>query len=98
MQPRDRSCTLKEKRINAVRLSMTEPYQPISCALHDVYEIAVMRKQHLNIKWTDDSGERHMAKVMPKDIEAKDKEEFLIAVSQDGRELCIRLDKLTVLS
>ena len=77
---------------------MTEPYQAISCALHDVYEIAVMHKQHLNIKWTDDRGERHTTKVMPKDIVVKNREEFLIAIAQDGEELCIRLDMVRLLS
>jgi Rho-binding antiterminator len=75
---------------------MIDPYQPIACALHDEYEIAIMHKQQLNIKWSDDDGQ-HTAKVLPKDILVKDRQEFLIAESLDKAELCIRLDKIILL-
>lgn len=76
---------------------MTDRYIPIACALHDEYEIAIMHKKHLNIKWSDDDAELHTAKVLPTDILVKDKQEFLIADTQDDKKLCIRLDKITLL-
>ncbi len=76
---------------------MTNLYKPIACSLHDEYEIAIMHKKHLNIKWSGDSDEQHTAKVLPKDILVKDKKEFLLANTQDNKELCIRLDKITLL-
>jgi transcriptional antiterminator Rof (Rho-off) len=76
---------------------MTKPYKPIACSLHDVYEIAIMQKKHLNIKWTDDSDEQHTVKVLPKDILVKNKEEFLVANTQGNKELCIRLDRIALL-
>lgn len=76
---------------------MTEPYQPIACALHDEYEIAIMHKKSLNISWIDSSEEVRKAIVHPKDILVKDKQEFLIADTQENGELCIRLDKITLL-
>lgn len=80
---------------------MNKPYQPIACSLHDEYEIAIMHKKHISIKWLDDNGDQHTDKVMPKDILVKNKEEFLVArtydSAQDNNELCIRLDKLTLL-
>ena len=80
---------------------MTNPYKPIACSLHDEYEIAIMHKKHLNIKWLDDKGESHTDKVFPKDILLKNREEFLVARThdraQDNKELCIRLDKITLL-
>jgi transcriptional antiterminator Rof (Rho-off) len=76
---------------------MNEPYQPVSCALHDEYEIAIMHKKHLTIKWSDDNGNQHTDKVLPIDTMVKNKEEFLIANTQDNEELCIRLDKITLL-
>jgi transcriptional antiterminator Rof (Rho-off) len=74
-----------------------EAYRPISCALHDEYEIAIMHKKYLAVRWLDDSGERHTDKVLPKDILVKNKEEFLIAADQNNNEFCIRLDKISLL-
>ncbi len=76
---------------------MTNPYIPIACSLHDEYEIAIMQKKHLDIKWSDDGGELHTAKVLPTDILVKDKQEFLLADKQDNEALCIRLDKISLL-
>lgn len=73
-----------------------KPYQPIACALHDEYEIAIMHKKQLNINWSDNDGQ-HTARVLPKDILTKDGQEFLIAESQDKKKLCIRLDRITLL-
>lgn len=75
---------------------MIDSYQPIACALHDEYEIAIMHKQQLNISWTDDTGQ-HTARVLPKDILVQDRQEFLIAESLEKKELCIRLDRITLL-
>lgn len=74
-----------------------EPYQPIACALHDQYEIAIMQKKQLTLGWSDIDGQ-HTARLMPKDILVKDKQEFLIAESQDKSEYCIRLDWITLLA
>ncbi len=74
---------------------MTRPYIPIACALHDEYEIAIMHKKQLHIKWLDENDQHHTEKVFPKDILTKNKEEFLVAVTLDNRVLRIRLDKIT---
>lgn len=76
---------------------MTYTYTPIVCALHDEYEIAIMQKKQLNIRWIDRNDEVKVAIVQPKDILVKDKQEFLIADTQDNKKLCIRLDKITLL-
>ena len=76
---------------------MTTVYKPIACALHDEYEIAIMHKKQLNIKWIDEAEQEHNANVRPTDILVKDKQEFLIARTQDGEVLCIRLDKIFLL-
>ena len=76
---------------------MNNTYVPIACSLHDEYEIAIMHKKTLAIRWTDDSGEQHTAKVLPTDILVKDKQEFLLADMQDNKGLRIRLDKITLL-
>ena len=76
---------------------MTDSYKPIACSSHDEYEIAIMHKTHLNIKWVDHNGVYRTDKVLPKDILVKDREEFLVANTGDKKELCIRLDKMTIL-
>ncbi|MCG6936892.1 MAG: hypothetical protein LJE83_01790 [Gammaproteobacteria bacterium] len=76
---------------------MNQPYQPITCALHDKYEIAIMYKQHIDIKWQYDNGEQHKEKVLPLDLPVKNGEEFLLAKLHDDKELCIRLDRITLI-
>ncbi|MCK5394692.1 MAG: hypothetical protein KAJ32_01805 [Gammaproteobacteria bacterium] len=76
---------------------MTDPYDPIACSLHDEYEIAIMLKKHLTIKWLDDNGEYYKDKVLPKDILVKDKEEFLVASTHGEKDLRIRLDRITLI-
>ena len=75
---------------------MTKPYQPIPCALHDEYEIAIMHKKHLRIRWSDARGETYRL-VLPKDILVRDKQEFLVADAGNDEEICIRLDNITLL-
>ena len=76
---------------------MTDPYKPIACSLYDEYEIAIMQRKYLNIKWSDSSGVNYAEKVLAKDILIKNKEEFLVAETPDQNELCVRLDKITLL-
>ena len=76
---------------------MTKPYRPIPCALHDEYEIAIMHKKTLRIKWSNEQGDQHTEKIQAKDILVKDKQEFLVADRENGDALCIRLDKITIL-
>lgn len=77
---------------------MNKHYKPIACSLHDEYEIAIMHRKYLNIKWfDDDTGVNYTDKVLPIDLLVKNKEEFLVVNTQDNRELCIRLDKITLL-
>ena len=75
---------------------MNKPYEPIACSLHDEYEIAIMQKKTLHIKWLDENGQQHSEKVLAKDVLVKNREEFLVASTLDNAELCIRLDKITL--
>lgn len=72
------------------------PYQPIPCAQHDQFEIAIMQKQALLIQWHDQHGV-HEERVLAKDIQVKNKEEFLLAQRNDGSVLSIRLDRITII-
>ena len=76
---------------------MNTSYIPIACALHDEYEIAIMKKSRINIKWLTESGDSRHEAVLPIDLLVKNKEEFLVAVDRANNELYIRLDKITLL-
>jgi Rho-binding antiterminator len=77
---------------------MTEPYLPIACAAHDAFEIAIMHRQKLHLKWTDDNGRAQLFDVLPKDILVKDGAEYLLAKRVDDEaELYLRLDKIILL-
>ena len=76
---------------------MNNRYEPIACSLHDEYEIAIMHKKYLDIKWSGDGGEEYTDTVLPKDILVKDKAEFLVVNTRGNKEMCIRLDKITLL-
>ncbi len=75
---------------------MNTSYTPITCSLHDEYEIAIMKKVHLAVKWLDEKGDAHTGSVLPIDLKVENKEEFLVFIDAD-KELCIRLDKITLL-
>lgn len=69
-----------------------EPYQPIACETYSQYELAIMHRQPLRIAWRDDQGHHRLGTVMPKDLQTRDHEEFLLATSAQGEDLRIRLD------
>jgi transcriptional antiterminator Rof (Rho-off) len=87
----------RQQRKHGKNRTMSEPYIPIACSLHDQYEIAIMHKKHLKIKWSDESNVSHTASVLPTDILVKDRQEFLLAEGEDDEDLCIRLDKVEIL-
>ena len=62
-------------------------YRPIACALHDEFEIAVMRKKSISIQWRDEKGGINQGVVLAKDLLVKNKEEFLLVVTPDKNEL-----------
>lgn len=66
-------------------------YQPISCAQHDVYEIAILHRQHLQVVWRD-GDICYDEVVMPMDLTTHQGEEFLIAHSPTHDAWKIRLD------
>lgn len=75
---------------------MNKHYIPIACALHDRYEIAIMRKTRIEIAWIDEAGRACQGAVMPQDIVVKNSEEFLLFFDMQGNESLIRLDHITL--
>ena len=68
-------------------------YKPVSCEAHSLYELAVMRRTPAVVRWQDDN-EIRKARLMPLDVETKNREEFLVARDVNERSLRIRLDRI----
>jgi len=71
---------------------LSNPYTPIDCAIYDNYEIAIMQKKKLKLKWLSDDGQVFNEKLKPIKLEIKNKAEYLILDSEIISE--IRLDKI----
>lgn len=70
-------------------------YQPVSCELHSQYELAIMHKSKLELSWLSAGKLVNEINILPLDVQTKDKAEYLLAVNQENKNLCIRLDHIT---
>lgn len=69
---------------------MSRDYQPIACALYDIFEVAAMRKQRLVLSIDGQEQE-----ILVHDVYAKGNEEFLDGVDPaSNTPLHIRLDQI----
>jgi transcriptional antiterminator Rof (Rho-off) len=66
-------------------------YKPVSCEAHSIYELAVMQRTPVFIRWQEENEIRE-ARLFLLDVETKNREEFLVAEDSDQVELRIRLD------
>ena len=71
---------------------LSDPYTPIDCAIYDIYEIAIMQKKNLKLKWVSDDGQTVSERLSPVKLQIKNKAEYLILDSEIISE--IRLDKI----
>ena len=74
---------------------MNDEYKAVSCELHSQYELAILRKQTLRIKWLDSNGNAHASNLLPEDIYTREREEFLMTRNEKGEPVELRLDKIT---
>lgn len=65
---------------------------PIACALHEHFQLAVMKKMSLDIVWVDDSGLNRMDRIRPIDVYTKQNAEYLRGDINNLGEVEIRLD------
>jgi len=68
-----------------------DPYEPVACHLHDLYEIAIMGGQRLQICWHNGKTRRNEA-FRPLDLQTADSAEWLLVENNRGGRLRIRLD------
>lgn len=67
-------------------------YAPVSCAVYDELEITIMRRQRLNARWRAEDGAAHAETIIPLDLWACERVEWLKARDAAGNELVLRLD------
>lgn len=70
-------------------------YMPIDCDRYSEYELAILRRWKLRIGWRGDAGLMHVETLLPRDLQTRRGEEFLIAETTGGERLEIRLDQIT---
>lgn len=69
-------------------------YTPIPCTVYSGYELAIMHRQWLRVAWQDPGDGHHVGALLPLDLQARAGAEFLIARTDDGRILRLRLDRI----
>lgn len=72
-------------------------YQSISCAQYDLYEIAIMRGQMIDLEWCDEQGAVQQARVKPVGLQTREGQEFLLLlrnVQQPDLIESVRLDRV----
>ncbi len=72
----------------------TNSYKPISCEVHDGYELACMRRAIHELIWLDEEGS-HRKKLRFLVLDYSGGQEYLVAEEQSGETLRIRLDRIT---
>lgn len=66
-------------------------YQPIACSDHERLEFAALKRQWLDVKVTmgERMGQQHL---LPLDVYTRDGAEWLLAETESGERLTLRLD------
>jgi len=69
-------------------------HTPVDCDLHERYELAIMHRETLFIRWRDADGLTHLEHLRPFDLRARAGEEFLFARTISGEERVLKLDAI----
>jgi Rho-binding antiterminator len=70
-----------------------KPYTPIGCDNYSEYELAIMHRQRLHLRWRDDNVVYDQT-VLPLDLKTAQHEEFLVCRDDNGATHTIRLDRI----
>lgn len=70
-----------------------DPYAPIACARYSEYEVAILHRQKLHLRWQENNVHYDQV-VQPLDLKTANHEEFLICRNNAGATLTIRLDHI----
>jgi Rho-binding antiterminator len=69
------------------------PYEPIACARYSEYEVAILHRQKLRLRWLE-GNVVYEQPVLPLDLKTECHEEFLICRDAVGAVHTIRLDQI----
>jgi len=67
-------------------------YKPIPCGVYDAYEIAIMHGELIRLVWKNESNQHNISVLKPLDLQTHEGAEFLIAETDAGETLHLRLD------
>jgi transcriptional antiterminator Rof (Rho-off) len=70
-----------------------KPYAPIACSRYSEYEVAIMHRQKLLLRWHEGNVVYEQI-VLPVDLKTERHEEFLILHDDSGALRTIRLDHI----
>ncbi len=71
-------------------MDMKKEYKRVACSFYDELEILAMRRENVEIFFTQENGEDHLIHTKISNLNTKNKEEFLLTDSGH----IIRLDKI----
>ena len=69
-------------------------YRPVSCRVHSEYELAIMRRTRLPLRWRDERYRECQALVLPLDLCTREGAEYLVVRLPGGEPCEIRLDRI----
>ena len=75
-------------------MSNDDSYKPIPCGMYDAYEIAIMHGELIHMVWKDESNQHNISVLKPLDLQTREGAEFLVARTDEGRTLNLRLDHI----
>lgn len=71
--------------------------RPISCALYSSYEVAILHRTPLRVRWRAADGVIYLETLTPEDLVTRDGEEFLVGHNGAGESRCLRLDQVATI-
>ena len=69
-----------------------DSYKSIPCGVYDTYEIAIMHGELIRLVWKDELNQHNISVLKPLDLQTREGAEFLIAETNEGETLQLRLD------
>jgi Rho-binding antiterminator len=69
------------------------PYRPIACDLYSEFEVAILHRQQLRLRWVE-GNVIHDQIVTPVDLQTRQHAEFLVCRVGDAAPFAIRLDHI----
>jgi transcriptional antiterminator Rof (Rho-off) len=76
------------------KLNGMTDYHPIPCGTYAELEVAILHQVRLRVAWRSPDGVRHLETLLPRDLNTRNHEEYLLAEDARGETLEIRLDRI----